>query len=326
MVEERPGSKRKDMGAAGTGFLYPPSYFDPNLKREDWKPTPKVIPERIVENPIAPLETRTKAYQDMTFACGLSPEHKEHLLNIRRLPEAMLTNYATLPSNNKDREEIAEAVLTYNPLIGIPGFFQPLLDTWSIAGPAGILIPYRTRDGQIQGFQIRRDGEAEGRPRYIWLSTPPEKYRKGTASGAFINYGNWKKNTPDLWVCEGGLKADISAHHTGESFIGLPGVALGDLEKIISQCKVNALPRLIFCPDADFRDNWHVWTNWFNNMKSASEYFQEIRIAIWDPEQGKGVDDYILNTGKLPKHISPKKWKEQFREPPKPEPKRPATV
>lgn len=58
-------------------------------------------------------------------------------------------------------------------LEGVPGFYTRLDNTYDInfySALSGILIPIRSIEGKIQGFQIRVDRPINGN-KYIWFSS-----------------------------------------------------------------------------------------------------------------------------------------------------------
>lgn len=318
MKHELPGCERKKLKNGEIGFQYGPSYFNDGKPVKQYIQAPKKEVQTL-EVPLADIEVRHQVYTNLIEALDLFPNHILHLNEQRCLPiEKIITNYATITDQDNWRETVIKEFSKSNNLKGIPGFYTHY-GQWKMAGPEGFMIAARNINGQIKGMQIRKDGITKG-SKYRWLSTPPDSYENGVSSGVHNHFGNAKKKCLDVWICEGVLKSDVAAANSTESFIGTAGCFLGETEEYIESFSRIALPRFILCPDADFRDNWHVYNAVKSNIESLATFTQEIRVAVWEPDEGKGIDDFILNTGRMPKHLSPWKWIEKFKEPPRKQP------
>jgi hypothetical protein len=315
MKQELPGSQYH---LKTQGYYYAPEYFNPSLAR----PKMDVIPKsRIVVNELAPVERRDEAYRLLLEMMPRSEAHQRHLLDVRRLPVAALSSFGTLWADEDWRQDTAQIIREKHNLRGIPGFYERFLEVWSVAGAEGLLVQCRNRDGLIQGFQIRRDGVDKAK--YVWLSSNPEpdkhtgnvRYHNGTASGTFSHYAGDKKPV-DIFVTEGALKAEVAHCLSGETFVGLPGLNPGETDTFLNLFDYWTLPaNFIFCPDADFRTNKHVYKAWLRNIREIGTVYPRIRVACWEPEQGKGIDDYLVHTGNLPAIYSARRWYERFRAP-----------
>jgi hypothetical protein len=298
MSEDRPGSIRRVFVDGTIGFYYPP---DKNI------PLPVNQPQE-PEKPMASLSVRHKAYSLLLQYAfyDISQEHLQHLSEVRQIPETKLDGFGTLPDDFDWRRTIAGYIAKEVNLLGVPGFFQMAQNAWTIASPAGILIPYRSPKGQIQGFQVRTDNPDF--PRYMWLSSVGKL--NGTGATTFMHFQNFLP-AKDLWICEGGLKATISAIHTGEAFVGMPGCSISNLD-LITKIRRRCGSRLVLCPDADFRETKEVRRQWHYNLEELVKQGFEIKVADWQPEDGKGIDDVLLKTGRLPRHISTRRWRESY--------------
>jgi hypothetical protein len=306
MKVETPGCKLHKFADGSIGFLY---------KFDD--ATPRTIPQPrqekpVIETPMADLSRRDAVYRAMLQLAfyEMSDEQWRHLLEKRRIPEEQIRNFGELPSDKAWREMVCRELLKEFDLWGVPGFFEKYMGVWTIGGPAGILIPYFSREGMIQGFQIRIPDAVKNK--YRWLSTHPEDYNKGTASGTYLNFTRHTHHD-QIWICEGGLKAVIAANLSGKMFIGLPALHIVDVEALEKLAKDWGC-EFVLCPDADFQENEHVYRGWFNNIITLTN-IARTRVAIWPPEDGKGVDDYLMKSGKLPKILSTKAWLDKFPPP-----------
>jgi DNA primase len=299
------------------GYYYAPDYFDPLGVRIRIDVIPKT---RTVINELASIERRNEIYHLLLEMMPRSEEHQRHLLDVRRLPVQTLASFGTLWTEEEYRQDVAQTLNASFSLKGIPGFYERFMSVWSIAGPGGLMIPCKNRDGLIQGFQIRRDNVDKGK--YVWFSSNPEarqngtiRYHNGTASGTFLHYAGSKKPV-DLFITEGALKAEIAHYLSGETFVGLPGLNPGETETFLSLFDYWTLPaNLIFCPDADFRINKHVYKAWVRNIQEIGTVYPRIRVACWEPESGKGIDEFLINTGHMPFIYSARRWYERFRVP-----------
>ena len=88
---------------------------------------------------------------------------------------------------------------------GVPGFYEDHDGKWTInftSKNSGILIPIRSMEGKIQGFQIRLDQVMEGR-KYIWLSSV--KFQNGVSSGSPVHVIG-SLDAEQIYLTEGALK------------------------------------------------------------------------------------------------------------------------
>ena len=117
-------------------------------------------------------------------------------------------------------------------LRGVPGFYTDLVSgEWCLAGQAGILVPFCTAAGYIQGLQIRLDNKSKRK--YRWLSSNPkhqhkdgtQKYPNGTAARTWVHItGDHCSSTAH--ITEGAVKGDVSSFLDGNSlYICVPGVS-----------------------------------------------------------------------------------------------------
>ncbi|CAH1054898.1 hypothetical protein PAECIP111894_01048 [Paenibacillus pseudetheri] len=100
-------------------------------------------------------------YRTMIEEMSLSSDHLFHLRNVRHFSdkEIQLRQYRTKPNTN--RHKIAKAVISrvsdQNDLLGVPGFFAKegtYGSYWTMAGAAGLMIPFRSITNEITGNLI----------------------------------------------------------------------------------------------------------------------------------------------------------------------------
>lgn len=74
------------------------------------------------------------------------------------------------------RSELAQTLSRTHDLHGVPGFYRSENGDWRLSGNSGLLIPYCTAKGYIQGLQRR--AEIGGKRCYVWVSSNPDKAGK----------------------------------------------------------------------------------------------------------------------------------------------------
>lgn len=158
--------------------------------------------------------------------------------------------------------------------------------------------------------------------RYFWLSSANKD--KGTGAGNPLpvhiavpstKLKDWDEGTPhqteSVWITEGALKADIAVEHMerlyrggllkdGESsptFIGLPGVETWF--NVLDVLKNMKTKRVTIAYDMDMLSNVQVLRAVKEFIGTLKEKGYEVRLAMWNEEDGKGIDDSLIN-GKFP--------------------------
>ncbi|MFC5402336.1 hypothetical protein [Cohnella soli] len=137
-------------------------YLDPNA-------VPKTKVEIEMSNAVEkkPDYHLNRVYRALLKELPLSPEHFTHLLDDRNFEEKVvrLREYRTMPT--QERYKIAKSVINRlsdnSDLLGVPGFFCQegrYGPYWTMAGGAGLMIPFRTVTNEITGWQIRVDNPA----------------------------------------------------------------------------------------------------------------------------------------------------------------------
>lgn len=255
------------------------------------------------DSPIADITVRHKTYMALLSMLILSKEHREHLNTVRGLPDEQIEKlgYKSTPPFYMCRSLASRLLQNGCQLEGVPGFYQKD-GQWTIASStytAGILIPARTREGYISGFQIRLDvplkndddpPEKEG-AKYIWLSSVGKP--KGTSSGSPAHFvGN-----PDagvVYVTEGLLKSDIAHYLMNRSFAATAGANnTAQLEVLFEELAKNGTHTIIEAEDMDKYRNIAVNKGALKLYELAKKYGMTCRGLNWNPNY-KGVDDWQL--------------------------------
>ncbi len=283
-----------DRKAANGAYIHP---WDDGERHEPARPVLHT------SQPRAPLSRRDRAYRTLLSTLTLSGEHREELRRRGLTDEEIAAaGYRTAPSG--DRLAIAQSMaasLGPDALLGVPGFFQAQRGGWVLGGKPGILIPVRDQEGRIQGLQVRvADHEAQG-GRYRWLSSNGKP--GGASSGVPLHvarpFGGVRQQS--LWVTEGPLKADVSAHFLGAIVLGVAGVGnWHDVPKFVqSLSEPGVSPQVVVAYDADLGDNPQVAESRKALVSALIAAHAVVSVAVWPKGQGKGIDDVLKAQGRV---------------------------
>jgi len=167
----------------------------------------------------AAVEVRDAVYRALLEDLPLVARHREDL-HRRGMPgpEVARRGYRSLPPGGRpwSREDLARRLAERfgsEVLAAVPGFVQRESKRdrhyWTIAGPAGLLIPVRNLEGRIIALKVRRDGDGDG-PRYVVLSSKRQG-GPGPGSPAHVPLEPPGGRDPDrVRLTEGELKADVA--------------------------------------------------------------------------------------------------------------------
>lgn len=246
----------------------------------------------------APIETRDAVYQAFLELLPLLDRHRQDLLR-RGLPESVIARngYKSIPETPQKRWSVCRQLLKkHKTLEGIPGFHVRTSkkgeEYWDFAGEPGYLIPVMDAQGKIQGLQIRLNDTSDGK--YRWFSS--RGLPRGTPAKAWVHvaYPLGNADARRVWVTEGPLKADISAHYLGKVFVAVPGVAAWrEVEPVLKKLGVR---EVVVAYDADKRENTAVQKAQEDLVRSLRGY--KVIPAGWDPNLGNGLDDAIVELTK----------------------------
>lgn len=143
--------------------------------------------------------------------------------------------------------------------------------------------------------------------KYFWWSSSNKL--NGSSIGSPIPYHfalpsdlmeNWNSdNTPDklidcseVWLTEGGLKADIASEALYKPFIGIPG--LSSFSIALEPLKAMGCEHLVIAPDADVTITPAVELALGNCVEFfANHTNMKISLAMWDISLAKGIDDLV---------------------------------
>lgn len=253
--------------------------------------------------PVADIAVRHKTYTALLAMLTLSKEHRAHLQTVRGLPDEQIERlgYKSMPPFYMCRSLANRLLQNGHQLDGVPGFYQKD-GQWTIASStytAGIMIPARTRQGLISGFQIRLDvplkneddpPEKDG-AKYIWFSSAGKP--KGTSSGSPAHFVG-DPNAGVVYVTEGLLKSDIAHYLMNRSFAATAGVNnMAQLEFLLKELAENGTHTIIESEDMDKYRNEAACKGALKLHELARKYGMVCRGLNWNPNY-KGVDDWQL--------------------------------
>ena len=253
--------------------------------------------------PVADIAVRHKTYTALLAMLTLSKEHRAHLQTVRGLPDEQIErlSYKSMPPFYMCRSLANRLLQNGHQLDGVPGFYQKD-GQWTIASSsftAGIMIPARTRQGLISGFQIRLDvplkneddpPEKDG-AKYIWFSSAGKP--KGTSSGSPAHFVG-DPNAGVVYVTEGLLKSDIAHYLMNRSFAATAGVNnMAQLELLLKELAENGTHTIIETEDMDKYRNEAACKGALKLHELARKYGMVCRGLNWNPNY-KGVDDWQL--------------------------------
>ena len=270
---------------------------------EDYRPPPAPI-----ERTKAPPDVLHDVYDALLNMLTLSPAHLAHLRGPeRRLSRNQIRSrkYKTLPVPGRAAlaRDLADR-FGAETLMSVPGFFvsnrgpgKPYL---TIAGAAGLLIPFRDAEGRITGLQIRPDGKRKDGAKYVWLSSKGKPGGTGPGGDAGLPAHVSRPRTARggrLLLTEGPLKADISADILGETVVAVPGVGTWEGAHVPEIVEALDPESVVVAYDADFEDNPRVCAARRALACALVAAGHKVFVATWDKDQGNGLDDLLLNGG-----------------------------
>ena len=239
-----------------------------------------------------PLAMRHDVYYDMLSHLTLSPKHHNDLLS-RGLSEERISQnmYRSLPSGTSARRLLAGMLSDFHDLEGIPGFYVDKDGFWNISGHSGLLVPYCTMDGYIQGLQVRLDDEKNPERKYRWLASRGRPH--GVRCPAWIHVtGNPSATT--AYLTEGGLKGDVASFLDDDAlFLCFAGVtAVKHLEDTLRQ--MEQIQEVVITLDMDKLMNWRV-QNALTKIIALVRSIRGIKIRVMNWNMTfKGIDDFYL--------------------------------
>ena len=178
------------------------------------------VDEPTKEEPKRDVREIDYVYRALLSILTLSDEHKKNLRK-RGLNDAAIQKhqYRSVPVTGVDN--IVKTLLSYNmDLKGVPGFYM-LDGKWKVnftPALAGILIPVMSREGYIQGFQIRLNKPIRD-SKYMWFSSQGKEC--GSSPGSPVHFIGDDPLAKTVVLTEGCLKANV-AHELSKYLMNKP--------------------------------------------------------------------------------------------------------
>lgn len=252
----------------------------------------------------------------MTYA-KLSEEHREHLKDKRYLTDKEIeeNEFFSLPMSDEDVLNFMSSI--DNPedeLLGVPGFYLEGGKV-QLTKTVGLAFPIKNSKGLVVGIQIRKFNNS--RAKYVWLTSSfanglddSKHLTKGVGNKIRIDitYPEVVKNK-SIIITEGKFKALKVAKEVGSIVISVQGVSSWkgvneEIYNINDQILAKfgkTIDNVFMAFDADMLVNKAV----FKQSKKLTKYLNDldglqnasIYYLVWNPEEGKGIDDVMNNKG-----------------------------
>jgi hypothetical protein len=141
-------------------------------------------------------------------------------------------------------------------------------------------------------LQLRRD---EGEPRYIWLSTPPDRFKDGASSGAPVHFARPQRVsvTNETIITEGGLKGNIISYFLNCPVVAVAGVSTfkDDFADTLKR-DLPELRRVVIAYDSDWQQKREVKRALLRLQRTLAKAGLRWKVRTWPPEF-KGYDDFL---------------------------------
>lgn len=248
----------------------------------------------------ASKEKCNRIYQSLLNMLPLYDHHYADLVK-RGLSDIQIQRHGFKSLPTRGRHKICRALMDmgYN-LEGVPGFFinkGKYGEYWTFSGAPGYLVPVK-QDFKIFGFQVRMDNPVRN-SKYTWFSSLNKKGGAGSGAPFHIAVPGVINTQVDFLITEGPTKAIIAAEKLHVPTFGVAGVGnCGDLINYLAKkgCKTGVIGY-----DMDILTNPNVLyhtVNLYGKLVKAGIYSF---MAFWQGD--KGIDDYLVRTGKQPQIV-----------------------
>lgn len=257
-------------------------------------PVPEHRSTEVPEPPRADADHVSNICSLMLKRLSLREGHRAKLAS-RGLSDAEIDRLGYVSAPRPDESEaVAEGLSKYD-LRGVPGFYRQA-GRWRLRDlGSGVYIPVRDPRRRIRGIQIRRD---EGEPRYIWLSTPPDRFTEGASSGTPVHFCRPERirATGEALLTEGALKGAVISFFLGCGVVAVPGVSTFT-EDFGERLKADfpELRHVILCYDNDWQQKKEVRKALFRLQRTLRRAGLRWSVRKF-PDAFKGYDDYLAAT------------------------------
>jgi len=262
----------------------------------------------VCDHDLAPPERLDAVLTLILRHAGLRERHRQALLRRGLDAESIRANgYATNPENG--RSAILATVRMIHDTTGVPGVYYSRRGRgggyWTFAGAPGLLVPVRDVDGRVRGVQVRPDQVGDDGATYRWVSSSGRE--GGTGSGTPLHWTLTGDRHGPLVVTEGPLKADVVAHLSGLRVLGFAGCHAGQGRRLVAELDAVGWPlsRPVYLAiDVDFRRNENVRRGLVSILRALDRAGYTVRVATWDPDLGKGLDDALAAGARIGHEVS----------------------
>lgn len=274
------------------------------------------------EAPIADIDVRDQVNREIIKMHPFIARHVNDMKK-RGLTDEEIKKLHYCSFGYQDETKLAESFLSKGlQLKGVPGFYKNDAGMMQLRElKKGILIPFRSSENKIQGFQLRKNneslktwvenGEIVKEKKCNWLSS--NGLNEGTKIPSYCHYAcDFIYDFLDdkvypviknhsITITEGGMKGDIIHILSGESVVAVAGVnSLAEMKKDFSLWKRLGVQKVVDTFDMDYLTNKNV----MKSRKKMKELLEkagfQYEMRTWDvsvpgnhPEL-KGFDDYLV--------------------------------
>lgn len=285
---------------------------------------------------IAKIDVLDFTYRSFLSELTLSQKNRDNLLARGfSLQDIEMLGYKTFPNRSEvNFFDICKRLqLNGCKLEGVPGFYQAKSGAWTFVPlKQGIIIPQKTVNNKLFGFQIRKDDDllsfdpetGKVEPKCTWFSS--SGCRSGCGAQADVNFScdfKFDQKTGKQWIysqskkvvlTEGTMKADlIHCFEPKIPCISVAGVnATTYLEHTLSYLKKLGIDTVILAYDMDYKTNKNVQNALLHTDQIIKDAGMELKKWEWDTHADvdgqsyeilKGLDDYLayVKKGIVPK-------------------------
>jgi hypothetical protein len=244
-------------------------------------------------------DTLHGVYSALLECLTLSKGHREALRRRGLADEAIdRAGYRTLSVQGRSRIVRGLRERFGDKLSRVPGFVVKEGQSGrylTLRGPAGLIVPCRDFAGRIVALKVRRDEAAEGRSRYVYVSSTGHG-GPGPGSPVHCPLG-FPQAAEMVRLTEGELKADVIQARTGLPTLSVPGV--GNWRGALAALKQMGARTVRLAVDADAPEKPTVARPLADCADALAEAGLAVELERWGKIDGKGLDD-LLATGKTP--------------------------
>lgn len=244
-----------------------------------------------IEEPKASAEIISKVYESLLDCLVLTDKHTRDLEARGLTPKDIVRNRYRSAPTKEDAKVVCKYLGGLYDLDYVPGFYsdEEGIRRLNIKGSA-LFIPYRSPTGIIRGMQLRPD---RGASKYFWFSS--NDMWKGAASGSYAHYAGVDESKTEIYITEGGLKADCIFSLSGAMVVAMAGVNAVNYDTLMKEIKDNlpTVTQVVLAFDIDWKTNLHVKDALLRLTTTAQNYFK-VEVEEWTPKLGKGYDDKLL--------------------------------